>query len=1098
MRQFFTFIALLLLVSTGLRAQDGLEVHQPASIMSSKAVFLGKTKPLRDLAPKPSTDPSKKAAVKANRPPRNFVGRGAPYSVSPNAQPQLQGFDPVLQATAAKSMDGDITFLTNIEGLSAQTAPHDPSGDIGLDYYIQAVNVTRFQILNRDGTPASAPMSANTLWQQVGRTSAGDPIVLYDQEAQRWIITEFPPGNELLMAISDTSDPFGSWNAYVFGTPSFPDYPKWSIWSNAYVITTNETGPGEQTVYFLDRAEILASAATVDLQRVGVDGVGNGPGFFVATPVDWSGFVAPPADAKPMVMRQNDDAWGNVPKDVVDVIEFDIDFDNPANTTYTFESLETAPYDSNPCSENGPGFGCIPQLDDNPIDGLPFVIMNQVHYQNFGTHESIVLNFITDGTAGNKIAGIRWMELRRSPDNDEGWEIYQEGTFAPQDGVDRFMGAIAQDAQGNIALAYTTSSADEHPSLKVTGRFANDPLGVMTQNETTIVEGTGVISFGNRYGDYAQMSVDPFNGRTFWFTSEYGKEGAVTTRIAGFDLKKDTNDLSGRILLSPEPISANNTTENLVSVRIRNVGLNSQTGFKVGYSFEDGAPVIEDVPGVTLDPDSTYDHTFAVPVDISALGTYRFKAWSDLEIDEFRGNDTVRTSIRVLATSDVAVVEVDVPNTVCSSAAGVIATIRNTSGRQLTEAVLTVNLNGEVAKTQNWTGNLAPGATAGVLIILTGLTDGVFDVEVVATLPNGMVDEIPSDNSASGQMTVLTDGDRFLFRLQLDNFPEETSYEIVGDDGVVYYSGNNFSNPFAVIEQDLCLDPDMCYTVRLFDSFGDGIFSGGGFTVLNDSDETIVVGDGNFGTIQIGEFCASGVCLLEVEADVADASGPEVADGTIMLTLNNTNDGNFTVSFDGGPASNQTLFTDLLPGTYTIFVSNGEGCEVEQEVTVGACSLMATGTAVDSSIVVIVDAGIEPFEYSLDGENFQPSNEFLDLINGTYMVTVRDGQGCDVVLEVIVDDPNDVYTASAGQRVIIFPNPTDGVFKVELTGMPNRGTLLPIEIFDAAGRVVQHGKIVRYDDTYFGHFSLINHPVGVYYLRVVDGDINSLLRIVKQ
>ena len=1102
MRSLLSLFVLVLLAATGLQAQEALT---PRSVMESEVIHLGRTPALRDLAPKPSTSAAKKAAVKANRPPRNFVGRGVQPGQNPNAQPGLQGYDPVLQgANPYGKMDGDITFLTNIEGISSFSAPHDPSGDVGVDYYIQAVNVTRFQIYNKDGTPASGEISANTLWNSVGRSSAGDPIVLFDQQEQRWIITEFPPGNELLMAVSATSDPFGSWDAYVFGTPSFPDYPKWSIWPNAIVVTTNETGPGEQTVYFIDRAALMdETPGDLVVQRVGVEGVeGNAPGFYVGTPVDWSGVNPPVAGAKPMILRQQDDAWGGVPKDIIDVLEFDIDFADASNTTYTVKALDTAPYDSNPCSENGPGFGCIPQLGSNPIDGLPFVIMNQVHYQNFGDHESIVLNFITDGTAGDKIAGIRWMELRRDQSSagadSLGWTVYQEGTFAPQDGVNRFMGAIAQDAEGNIALAYTTSSADEYPSLKVTGRFATDPLGEMSQAETTIIEGTGSIGFGNRYGDYAQMSVDPFNGRTFWFTSEYGDETQVTTRIAGFDLKKDTNDLSARTLISPEPITAENGAESTVTVLIKNVGLNTQTGFKVGYSVDNGAAIIEDVPGVTLAPDSTYEHTFATGVDISALGEYRFKAWSDLEIDEFRPNDTVRTVVRTLAAADVTVTEIDAPSTVCGNAAGVLVTIRNSSGRELTEAVITVFLNDEVAKVQNWSGSLAPGEQSTPLVILTNIPDGDYVVRAEATLPNGVADELPGDNFKTTMMTIFSDGERFDFELQLDDYPEETSWQLTNEAGEIVFSGGNYSNSFEVIEEQFCLDPTGCYTLTIFDTFGDGIFDGGGYTVTNSSDEVVAVQTGNFSNVASTDFCASAVCLLEVSSSVTLASGPDAADGTIMLELANTNEDEFSISFDGGPASNQTVFTDLLPGTYTVLVSNGEGCEVEQEIEVGFCTLAATGTAVDSNIIVTIDEGEGPFQFSLDGGNFQNSNEFFDLINGTYTITVRTTQGCEITLEVVVDDPNDVYTASAGQRVIIFPNPTDGVFKVELTGLPNRGTLLPIEIFDAAGRLIQSGNIVRYDDSYYGHFSLVTQPVGTYYLRVKNADINKLLRIVKQ
>lgn len=1100
MKYTLTLSLALLLHTLGVQAQKAETPRQPISIMSSEVIHLGTTEPLRDLVAKPPTPPEKKAATKAIRPPRNFIGRGAPVNLSPDALPK--GVDPVRQSSVSgnRSRNGDITFLSNIEGLRAGSAPHDPSGDIGLDYYIQAVNVTRFQIFNKDGTEASNPISANTLWQPLGRSSRGDPIVLYDQEAQRWYITEFPAANELMIAVSVTSDPFGAWDAYVFGTPSFPDYPKWSIWPNSIVVTTNETGPGEQTVYFLDRQALLNGEGVASLQRVGVEGIGNGPGFYVATPVDWSGQVAPPADAKPMILRQNDDAWGNVPKDQIDVVEFEIDFDDPSNTTYTVKSLDTAPYDSNPCSENGPGFGCIPQLGDNPIDGLPYLIMNQVHYQNFGTHESIVLNFITDATAGDKISGIRWMELRRdpSPSDTLGWTIYQEGTFAPDDGLNRFMAAIAQDGQGNIALAYSTSNADEYPGLRVTGRFASDPLGTMSQSETTIIEGTGPITFGNRYGDYAQMSVDPFNGRTFWYTSEYGDEDGVTTRVMSFDLKKDTNDLSARTLISPEQITAANPTETAVTISVKNVGINPQTGFNVGYVFDDGNPVIEAVPDVTLEADSSYTHTFLTPIDISAFGEYSIKAWSDLEIDEFRGNDTTRTTLRTLRETDVAVIEVEAPTSVCGAAAGVFVTLLNTSGRVLTNTVIMVRLNGEVAKTETWIGNLEPGERTVDLIILTGLVDGDYTVEATATMPNGLQDEFPDDNLGTDMMSVLTNGDRFQFALQLDDYPAETSWELVDENGSIIASGGNYATNFALVEEELCLDPNGCYTLNVFDSFGDGIFGDGGFTITNSDGEVVVSENGSFGGIQSGDFCASLVCLLEVDVDVALASAPDAMDGAIMLTLDNTNGQDFTISFNGGPASANTVFTELEPGTYSVVVSNGLGCEFTDMIEVGSCSLMATASAVDSSIVVTVDAGVAPIRFSLDGGDFQLSNEFLDLINGTYTVTVRDDLGCELDLEVIVDDPNDIFVAEAGQKIVISPNPTDGVFKVEMTGMPNQGTLLPIEIFDASGRLVQYGRMVRYDATYYGHFSLVNAPVGTYYLRVVDSSINRLLRIVKQ
>ncbi|MDV7391845.1 hypothetical protein RZS08_10845, partial [Arthrospira platensis SPKY1] len=170
------------------------------------------------------------------------------------------------------------------------------------------------------------------------------------QEFDRWVITEFPSGNYLLVAVSETSDPMGAWDAYAFSTPSFPDYPKYSIWSNAYCVTTNEQGASQVEVYFLNRAELLSGAANPTIQRITLPGVTGGPGFYVATPVDWTGATPPPTDAKPMILCLRDDAWGSVSEDGIEIYEIDIDWDTPANTTFSTTYVLTQPFDSYPCA----------------------------------------------------------------------------------------------------------------------------------------------------------------------------------------------------------------------------------------------------------------------------------------------------------------------------------------------------------------------------------------------------------------------------------------------------------------------------------------------------------------------------------------------------------------------------------------------------------------------------------------------------------------------------------------------------------------------------------------------------------------------------
>ncbi|MCA9933066.1 MAG: choice-of-anchor J domain-containing protein, partial [Anaerolineales bacterium] len=163
------------------------------------------------------------------------------------------------------------------------------------------------------------------------------------------------------------------------------------------------------------------------------------------------------------------------------------------------------------------------------LDPLREVVMNRLAYRNFGDHEVLVGNFVTD--IGNNMGGVRWFELRKV--GAGAWTLYQEGTYAPTTTDNRWMGAIAMDGSGNIALGYNVSSQTIYPSLRYAGRLESDPLGTLPQGEYTLVNGTAV-NGSNRYGDYAAMSVDPEDDCTFWFTGQWNGASSWSTRIGAF------------------------------------------------------------------------------------------------------------------------------------------------------------------------------------------------------------------------------------------------------------------------------------------------------------------------------------------------------------------------------------------------------------------------------------------------------------------------------------------------------------------------------------------------------------------------------------
>jgi len=1100
------FILLIILVGffpSRSNAQESRII--PAEVSVTQAEKIGVIPPIRTLIPVGVTSSEKKKKVKRNRKaPNNFAGRGKYVSTVANAQPQ--GPDPIRQTDFNLTAGQIVEPLVNIDGITNGFSPTDPSGDIGTDHYLQAINATSLAVFDKQGGFITS-FTANTIWSAIGFSSMGDPIILFDQEAGRWLITEFPPSNQLLVAISDDSDPLGGYTAYNFATPNFPDYPKYSIWDNAYVVTTNEQGPANAPAYFIDRAAILAGAATANIQRIVLPGAPGGPGFQVDTPVDWTGLTAPQPGANPMILSLSDDAWGSSAVDQVDVFSFDIDFDNPGNTVTTVQNIVTTPYDTNPCSAAGPGFACIPQMGGTGLDGIPETIMNQAHYRNFGSHESMVFNFITDVSGGQNLSGIRWVELRRN-NGETDWSIFQEGTFAPDDGLDRFMGAIAMDGAGNIGLAYNVSSPNSFVGVRFTGRQASDPLGEMTVDEFTLVDGQNAINSNGRFGDYSQMGVDPVNDRTFWFTTEYAS-GGTSTRIAAFELRKDTTDIGPISLVTPVSADLLTATE-VVEIEVQNLGLETQNMFTVGYIFENGAAVSETVNFV-LEPDSTYQHVFSQTVDMSEIGPYNFTLFTVLDGDDATLNDTIRVVVNHLPRFDAGITALpDLPVFSCESPVDFQATITNFGAVTLTSADVIVSLNGMVVGTVPWTGNLELGESENLDLTLSGFIDGDNDISVTTANPNGEVDQVMGNDGRLSTFRFVMNGEFITLNLLLDNFPGETTYSLLDEFGNILFSGGPFNVNGQLISETFCLDPTSCFTFSIQDSYGDGICCGatgnGNYEIINAEGLILASSDGIFGAGEEMDFCATFMCTLTGEFLTSDETGFG-GNGAILVTpVNGT--APFEVSIDGGVTfGSMTLFQGLAAGDYPVIIRDANGCTVEETLVINDCvfEVLAevqnvSGSGVDDgSVTIIVSGGTAPYTYSIDGgQNFQDEPFFGNLGIGDFSVVIRDVNGCQTNTSFTVDVMVNTTTTIVGQIIEVLPNPTEGIFRINLTGLERTSVFLPYQILTSNGKLVYESSITRYDNTYTGMVSLDAYPSGVYYVRLLDEGVSRLIQVVKQ
>ncbi|MDZ4824825.1 MAG: T9SS type A sorting domain-containing protein [Flavobacteriales bacterium] len=990
-------------------------------VNTTAAVFLGKTKSVRELLRLRSTSLEKLEKHKLDKKaPDNFKGRHGSNAIMP--EKEHQGPDPLRQMQ--RGGGNVIEPIVNIDGLGDFCCPHDPTGEVGLDHFVQAINVTDVGVYTKEGVLVEQFAMA-TLWQDLGVGSAGDPIVLYDETAGRWLITEFNFNNSLLVAISLTPDPLGSYYAYMFTTPNFPDYPKYSIWPDSYLVTTNEGGAGTHTQYFIDRNAMLNGEATVTIQQVEILGNNNTEqGFFISTPVDWDGEMLP--DTYPVVLSLDDSSWGNADDDSIRIITFHVDYDDPDNTSVNEISLVCTPYDSFPCSVFGPGFACVPQLGGNGLDAIPEVLMNIPKYRNFGTYESIVCCFVTDVTDGDNLSGIRWMEMRRADGGE--WLVHQEGTYAPADGYDRYMGSVAIDEDGNIGLGYTVSSEEIYAGLRYTGRLLNDPLGQMTVQEYVVVDGDGPMDSFGRYGDYAHMSVDPVNGNTFWFTSEYPRSGGsgIGTRIVAFELRKDTFDLAVTQLISPVTAGTLSSAE-LLTIEIRNVGLQPMAGYTLSFDFEGSLQETVIIPS-TLNPDETFIHQFTVPMNMSANGTYEIAAHVNHPDDTGEFNNTLTTEVINLYSLD-AEVELTIPAVICGTEVTVPFIISNLGADELLFGEINVYVNGLLVQTISWVGSIPYGESASIDIAITDLPTGDNEILIEFVNPNGNPDELPANNSLTAQTFVQGAGGGIQILIYTDFYPEETTWELLDQNQNVIAEGG----PYTEWEQEYltehCINPFECYTFIIYDAYSDGIccYYGEGFYQILDSDGNIIASGGEFGQADVVEICLI-TCTLTADVDITTDSG--LNDGAILITAMN---------------------------------------------------------------------GVEEYQYSIDGgETFQTSPLFENIPAGSYDVVVLSGDGiCTfeqtiTVLLVFVSEINEEV------HIMITPNPSDGYFQVELSGIPAGIPSLNFQVLDATGKLVQEKSMSRYDGTFKTRVSLVAYPHGLYYLRFLDGHINELIRVVKR
>ena len=477
-------------------------------------------------------------------------------------KPDVEGKEDPLRQTAAQGPSAQATPLptVNFEGLSdddnaaiigGRIVPPDTEGDVSPSHYVQWINLI-FAIYDKTGAiiPGGGPFAGNSIWAGFGgpcqNNNDGDPIVLYDHLADRWLFSQFSINEGIeCVAVTTGSDPRGPYHRWAFlvSPGENNDYPKFGLMPDAYYLSLRDFPSGDGTfasAVAFDRAAMLAGAANPTFVKFSMPCLSNNCPDGIQPP-HLEG--PPPAAGTPGIFSKAWDDDFDGPLTGVDgyrLWSFDPDFVTPANSTFTELPIVPAgaDFDSTMC-----GFfqrGCISQPKPgerlDPIDELQ---MYRAQYRHFATHDTLLINTTVDAT-GRNVAGIRWAELRNS---GGGWTRHQDGTYAPNDGLHRWTGSAAMDENGNIALGFSVTGKNVFPSVRYTTRTPTDPLGTLPGGEVTLVAGSDVQTQSfNRWGDYATMSVDPADGCTFWLTQEYQRNDDARrdfdfkTRIGAFKM----------------------------------------------------------------------------------------------------------------------------------------------------------------------------------------------------------------------------------------------------------------------------------------------------------------------------------------------------------------------------------------------------------------------------------------------------------------------------------------------------------------------------------------------------------------------------------
>jgi len=1075
------YLLFLLLLSFLLRfslvAQDA--PMQPTKIQN--AVYFDVSEPLCNMT---VVLPAKKDPNELEKEVPNKIGKNEFSNLK--SIPFTLSEDPVWQKTNGTYQPLGFGPIQNFDGMPniAGYYPPDTQGDVSTDKYVQVVNVN-FAIYSKTGTLLFGPAALSTIWSGIpapwNGTDSGDPIVLYDQAANRWIISQFslPSGSTTqyaeLVAVSQTSDPTGAWYRYVFQYNNImPDYPKFGVWPDGYYMSANNFVSGSTwggiTASVFERSKMLAGDATARMISFNL-GASSEPSSIL--PSDWDG-VTPPALGEPNHFTYYNSTTG--PATYLRIWDFHVDWVTPANSTFAqTTSLTTAAFDPDLCSATRER--CIPQPGTTvKLEALSDRLMYRLQYRNFGSYQSMVTNHTVD-VDGSGHAGIRWYELRNS---GSGWSIYQQGTWSP-DAAHRWVGSIAMNGNGDIALGYSVSDAttvpNVFPSIRYTGRRNGDPLGTMTVTEQSVIAGTGCqTGTSARWGDYSMMSVDPSDDKTFWFTTEYVEVTGTTswkTRIASFNISNAPSAVT-------TPASALTPVSATLNGTVNPSGLATNYHFEYGTtsSYGSSTPVVSAGSGSAA---------VAVNAAISGLitgATYHFRLVAT-------NSDATSNSSELTFVPGSGTITTTIPSSVTGNSASTGGNINYNGG-------LTVMARGVCWST-------VANPTILDLHTTDGSGSGIFTSSLVS-LPPGTTFHVRA-YATNSACTFY--GDDFVFT---------TGCAAFGLPFTESFNGTTIPDCWSQIDHQ---GNNQVWKVGTINGYTSNPILNGNYAYLNS--DAYLSGNSQNADLVSPQFDLSGFVSVNLSfnhyfryySPSSCAVSYSIDNGATWVliqsfTATTANPATFSLDLPALAGQSQVKFKWNFTGTWAYYWAIDDihitGLPVNRQLA-NIIVLNGVTNCYNATQTITVAGSGTTFTVVNGGNTTLIAGLRIDMLPGTSVQSggylngyiAPSGPFCANQNYLVNNGGNsngktpDLPTTVIGDHIKVYPNPTNGKFTLEITG-----DVLPAnfraEIYNMRGERIISKEIISKKTE---EFSLTDEPVGLYFIRVYTGEKTETLKIIK-